>query len=314
MKQAEPLVTVVALCYNHKRFLIETLESIRSQTYSNFEVIVMDDYSTDGSAELIESWLMNHAPDWKFLRHVQNRGVCKSLNESLDLAKGKYYKAIACDDILLPEFLSIMVERFEQLPEDYAVIYSDVTPIDQESAVFGKTPFTERDWDTDEKVPSGNLFDQLAGWCFIPAPGTFMRTNVLKEIRFDESLLIEDWDMWLQISKKYKIKGIASAMTQYRIHRNSVYQTKSPSYLDHELRVVRKHLGFSIVADKKIREFIYEKSLFLYMYGGQRQLFWLLQRFRTRMTISNFFHVLYALFGISFATKQKFKKICFPAR
>lgn len=77
-----------------------------------------------------------------------------------------------------------------------------------------------------KKVPSGKLFDQLAGWCFIPAVGTFMRTSVLKELKFDETLMVEDWDMWLQMARKYQIKGIVPAMGRYRIHSASLYQQK----------------------------------------------------------------------------------------
>lgn len=299
------LVTVVALCYNHSRYVLETLESIANQTYPHLEVIIVDDCSKDDSVALIENWLQQRRLNWTFIKHAQNKGIAKSLNETLDLAKGKYYKAIACDDVLLPHFICTMVERFEQLPNDYALIYSDVQTINEHSEVFGTTPFTERGWDTEEKVPSGKLFDQLAGWCFIPAVGTFLRTSVLKELRFDEQLMVEDWDMWLQISRKYKIKGIVPAMGKYRIHSASMYQQKSPAYRDHELRTLEKHLGYSKVADERINEFIYKQSIFLYMYNGNRPLHWLWRRFLIKKTIKNFLHVLLALLGITYKQKEK---------
>lgn len=314
MSVSMPLVTVVALCYNHSRYVVETLESIKQQTYPNIEVILIDDCSNDDSTEVINKWLKDNEISWKFIKHISNKGVTKSLNESLNLATGKFYKAIACDDILLPHFISAMVERFEELPGDYALIYSDVQIINESSEVFGTTPFTERGWDTDEKVPSGKLFDQLAGWCFIPALGTIIRTSVLNELRFDESLMIEDWDMWLRISKKYQIKGLADSMSQYRIHANSVYQQKSPVYRDHELRVVENHLGYSKAADEKINDFIYRQSILLYMHNGNRPLHWLWKRFLIKKTVNNFFHVLFALLSISYKEKEKWKKKFHPAR
>lgn len=303
----QPLVTVVALCYNHRRYVVETLESIRKQTYPHLEVMVVDDCSTDDSVNIIQSWLAENAPEWIFIRHQQNKGVCKSLNETLDLAKGKYYKAIACDDVLLPQFISTMVERFEALSEDYAMIYSDVLTINEHSEVFGKSPFTERGWDSEEKVPSGKLFDQLAGWCFIPAPGTFMRTSVLQEIRFDENLMVEDWDMWLQMAKRYLIKGIPEAMVYYRIHSASMYQQKSPAYRDHELRTVEKHLGYSKAADEAIKDFIYRQSKLLYLHNGDRQLYWLWRRFLIHKTLKNFLHVLLGLLHIRYEQKKVWK-------
>ncbi|MFN4285595.1 MAG: glycosyltransferase family 2 protein [Lacibacter sp.] len=302
------LVTVVALCYNHSRYVVETLESIYYQNYPHLEVFIVDDCSKDDSVALIEKWLQQRRLNWTFIKHVQNQGISKSLNETIDWAKGKYYKAIACDDVLLPHFISTMVERFEQLPEEYAMIYSDVLTINENSEVFGTTPFKERGWDTEEKVPSGKLFDQLAGWCFIPAPGTFLRTRVLQEIRFDESLMLEDWDMWLQIAKRYLIKGIPQAMVQYRIHSASMYQQKSPAYRDHELRTVEKHLGYSKEADVVIKDFIFRSSIQLYVHGGSRPLYWLWRRFVIRPTINNFLHVLLALTGISFEQKEKWRQ------
>jgi glycosyltransferase involved in cell wall biosynthesis len=271
------------------------------------EVIILDDSSLDGSEDLISNWLVKNAPHWRFIRHTQTYGICRSLNETLDLAQGKYYKALACDDVLLPNFITNMVEYFEKLPEDYAMIYSDVITMNEYSEVYGTTPFTERGWDKEEKIPSGKLFDQLAGWCFIPAPGTFLRTRVLQEIRFDESLMLEDWDMWLQIARRYLIKGVPQAMVQYRIHSASMYQQKSPAYRDHELSTLEKHIGHSMAADEAIKDFIYRNSIKLYMDNGNRPLYWLWRRFTIRPTGNNFFHVLLAIFGISFEQKEKWR-------
>lgn len=308
MEQSFPLVTVVGLCYNHSRYVLETLESIRQQTYPNLEVLLFDDCSKDDSVEVIKKWLQQHQLNWKLIQHSNNQGITKSLNESLDLASGKYYKVIACDDMLLPEFIATMVNRFELLSDDYAMIYSDVLTINDQSEVFGQTPFAERGWDSEDKIPSGKLFDQLAGWCFIPAVGTFMRTKYLKEIKFDENLMIEDWDMWLQIARRFQIKGVAIAMAKYRIHSESMYQIQSPAYQDAELRIVKKHMGFSNVADKKIKEYIYKKSISLYMHGGLRPLYWLWQRFLIKRSIKNALHVAIALFGIDYEEKAKWKK------
>lgn len=300
METALPLVTVVGLCYNHSLYVLESLESIRNQTYPHLQVILIDDCSKDDSVAIVENWLRQHELNWTFIKHEQNRGITKSLNESLQSAQGKYYKAIACDDVLLPHFISTMVERFEKLPNDYALIYSDVQTINEHSEVFGTTPFTERGWDAEEKVPSGKLFDQLAGWCFIPAPGTFIRTSVLQEIRFDESLMVEDWDMWLQISKKHLIKGIPATMVHYRIHSASMYQQRSPAYRDHELRIVEKHLGFTLEADMRIKAFIYRESLSLFINNGNRQRYWLWRRFIIKKTTKNFVRFLFVLVGFNY--------------
>ncbi len=305
MERQLPLITVVGLCYNQSQYVLETLESIRMQSYSNLQVIILDDCSRDDSVTIIARWLQKHELNWTFIKHNQNKGITKSLNETLNLAKGEYFKVIACDDIMLPNFISTMVDRIDCLPEEYAMIYSDVQTINENSELFGITPFTERGWDEERKIPSGMIFEKLVSWCFIPAPSTLVRTKVLQEIRFDETLMIEDWDMWLSISKRYLIIGIPVIGINYRIHNASMYQQRSPAFRDHELRTVQKHLGHSKLADKKIKEFIYLESMILYMNNGNRSSYWLWTRFRMKKTFRNFIHFTIAAFKIEYSIKEK---------
>ncbi|MEJ8816971.1 glycosyltransferase family 2 protein [Lacibacter sp. H407] len=302
-----PLVTVTALCYNHSRYVTETLESIRQQDYSNLEVIIIDDCSTDDSVLVIQQWLQQHQLNWEFIPHTVNCGVSKSLNEGSDRASGTYLKVIACDDRLLPHCISTLVGELDPLSAEYAMLYANVETIDENGQLFGSTPFEERNWLTDADVPSGKLFAQLAQLCFIPAASTLIRTSVLQALRFDEELHFEDWDMWLRMSKQYLIKGIATPVVQYRIHRTSMYQQKSPAYQDAELRTAEKHLGFDQEADTYLKEYIYRKSISLYMHGGFRPLYWLWQRFLIKKNGKNLLHVLLALAGISYKKKLKWE-------
>jgi len=306
---SQPVVTIAALCYNNSRYVIETLESIKAQTYPYVEVLLVDDCSTDHSVEVIQDWLrQHHIHYWQLIRHSANQGVTKTLNEVIGKASGKYFKAIACDDILLPEYTAYMVHQFEQLTDDYALLYSDVQTIDEHATPFGTSPFTERGWNKEAAIPSGDIFDQLADWCFIPAVSTIMRTSVVQQLQFSEYLKVEDWDMWLKIAKQYKIKGLNVQFCQYRIHSASVYQQKSPTYQDHELQTVKQHMGHSLVADKKIKDFIYERSIRLYMNGGDRAAYWLWQRFLIKKTIPNAVNFLMALLGIRYEKRLKWKQ------
>jgi len=84
MNTSLPMVTVVGLCYNQGRYIIESLECIRQQTYPNLQVILVDDCSKDDSVKVVESWLVEHQLNWIFIKHKQNRGITKSLNEALE--------------------------------------------------------------------------------------------------------------------------------------------------------------------------------------------------------------------------------------
>lgn len=314
MIKEKPLVTVVALSFNHAGFLYETLNSIRDQHYKNFELIIVDDASKDNSANLIANWIAAENFDCRFIQHKENYGLCKSLNETLLYATGDFYKVIACDDILLPSALEDLVDTLSKLSPAHAMVYADVVPIDKEGSSFGNTPFTDRGWTSDEIVPQGHIFSALCEYCFIPAPSVLLRTSVIKEMKFDETLYMEDWDLWLRISKKYLIKGIAKAVVKYRIHVNSMYQMKSPLYRDAELRTVEKHLGFDSKGDIYLKNFIYKNSILLYMHGGLRPAYWLWKRFLIKKNVSNFLHVLLAIAGISYRTKQKFEQLKWSKR
>src|SRR4051812_1024831 len=92
---AWPLVTVYVACYNHARFVIEALESVRIQNYPRIQLIVSDDCSRDDSVAVIRRWLDQHWPDAQFITHAVNRGICATFNEILQQATGKYVSGFA---------------------------------------------------------------------------------------------------------------------------------------------------------------------------------------------------------------------------
>jgi len=101
---------MIVLSYNHSRFILETLESVRAQTYKNTELIILDDCSSDDSVSIIERWLQENAIACTFIRHQKNQGICKSLNETLAVATGKYISMVASDDLWLPDKIARQVE------------------------------------------------------------------------------------------------------------------------------------------------------------------------------------------------------------
>src|SRR5437868_13748314 len=91
-----PVVTAIAVCYNHGRFLNECLESIKAQNYPKLQIIITDDGSRDASSVMIRSWIeANPCLNITFLQNEQNLGLCKTLNRALSLARGKYISIIA---------------------------------------------------------------------------------------------------------------------------------------------------------------------------------------------------------------------------
>src|SRR5689334_1867763 len=90
-----PLVSILAANYNNARYVLESLESIKQQTYPNIELIIVDDASADNSPQLISDWLKTANIPHKYIVHEQNKGLCSTCNELLRNANGKYISFIA---------------------------------------------------------------------------------------------------------------------------------------------------------------------------------------------------------------------------
>lgn len=307
MTQQLPLVSIIALCYNHEKFVEECLTSILHQSYPNIELIIIDDRSGDNSVPVIKHWIDEHHYNCRFIEHQTNLGLAASLNEALSLLKGDYYHPLSCDDVIMPEKTLVQVETFLQSDTKYAVVYSDIVTINESSEIISGSVFHFRGWPTPEMIPSGYIFRELSKECIIPAPSVLIDSTIAKKYRYDESLVPEDWDLWLRISRDHPIKGIPNSLVKYRIHSQSMYQQRNSEYVDSLLRINKAHIGFDKEADIYFKDFIYRESILNYMHGGTNNLKWLSQRFLIRPSLKNLGHVLLALFGIPYRLKAGMK-------
>ena len=219
-----PLVSVIAVCYNHARYVIECLDSVRNQTYPNLQIIIMDDYSQDDSVGLIRNWVERHGVECKFVAHEQNQGVCRTFNEALELAKGEYISLIATDDSWLSDKLSRQVAIMEQFPDDVGIVYSDAYQIDEHGQRLPEMFIAaHRQFGT---IPEGDLREELVVGNFIPAMTTLIRRTVYDRVgRYDESLAFEDWDFWLRAACRFRFAYSPHPSANYRILATSLVRT-----------------------------------------------------------------------------------------
>lgn len=236
-----PLVSIVAINYNNSAYLKETLDSIAAQTYPHIELIVVDDCSTDNSVALIDGWLKGYTGKYKFITHEVNKGVCAACNSGLENAAGKYFSLIATDDAMYPDKTSVQVELLESMPEKVAGIYSDADVMDgQGKPIEGGFIRRHRQFD---KIPSGNIYNVLLEKNFIPAMTIMLRKSVVDELGgYDESLIYEDYDMWLRIARSYEIRYSDYVSCRYRVHQGSLtFTIRNWEYSN--LRIFLKHVG-----------------------------------------------------------------------
>ncbi|MEA5141580.1 glycosyltransferase family 2 protein [Arcicella rigui] len=206
-----PTVSIIALCYNHEKFIEASIQSVLKQSYQAIELIIMDDCSTDDSRNKILAISQKH-PSIKIIFNERNLGNCKSFNQALKYAKGKYIIDLATDDILLPERVRKQVEAFENATTDTGVVFSNLDFID-ENATYLKTFYK-----AEQNVPSGDIYEALIRKSFILPSSMMIKKEVFDELKgYDETLAYEDFDFWIRSSRNWKYKYLPEILTQQRI-------------------------------------------------------------------------------------------------
>lgn len=204
-------VSVLIPCYNHQDFVSDTIYSVMNQTFDDFELIVIDDGSKDNSVEIIKE--LQNKFKFKFISR-SNRGLVATVNELLSLSAGDYYVLFASDDVMLPKRLELQV-KFLDSNLEFAVCHTGTEWIDEQGR-FIKTDFN--------LSPSGYVFPELLKGNFIRAPSAMIRKSALDDVgTYDESLQIEDYDMFLRIAHKYPIGYLPEILVQYRQHPDNTY-------------------------------------------------------------------------------------------
>jgi len=252
-----PLVTVICLCYNHEKFIDEAVNSILAQDYDNMEIIIADDCSQDNSQAVIKRIAAQH-PFIRTILNNKNVGNCKAFNNALAQANGKYVIDFAADDVLVKNRISKQVEAFEQMGEEYGVVYTNVLDIDE----YGK-PIGLHQKENVE-LPSGDIYINILEKYFISPPSMMIRKAIFDELGgYDESLAYEDFDFWVRSSRKYKYYYLKEVLCHKRILRNShsaQFHRKGKAYVvDTTIKVCRKALwlnqseGENMALVKRIR-------------------------------------------------------------
>lgn len=219
-----PLVSVVVVTYNSSKYVIETLESIYSQSYKNIELIVADDCSMDNTREVCLDWFKTKSARFvntMFTMTDRNSGVASNANNGIHSAKGEYIKTIAGDDILLEDCISINVQYVIDNPAT-EIVFSRCKPFGlSEELLVSKDVFKYSYFNLDD---CAFLYFILKS-NFIPAATSFYKRTVFDRIGYfiEEIPLLEDWPFWIKaVYNKVNIGFNDVNSVLYRIHESSL--------------------------------------------------------------------------------------------
>ncbi|NVO32018.1 glycosyltransferase family 2 protein [Hymenobacter lapidiphilus] len=238
-----PLVTIIALCYNHARFLEAALDSILAQTYPHLEVVLVDDASTDGSADILRRYAAQN-PGWQLLLLPENQNNCRAFNRGLALSKGEFVIDFATDDVLLPERITRQVAAFEQAGPRCGVVYTDAELLDESGRFVRHYYRRDAHGRLHPRPASGFVFADVLERYFISTPTMLMRRATLDTLGgYDESLSYEDFDFWVRASRDWEFQFLDIISTQKHLHPRS---KSAKSYRRHD-----PHLASTIVVCRK---------------------------------------------------------------
>jgi len=196
-------VSVIIPTYNHAKYVGRAIDSVLAQTYKNYEIIVIDDGSTDNTKEVLKEFIAK-------IEYVyqENRGLSAARNTGIKRSRGEYLVFLDADDYLPSEKLAVQVELLDKHPE-IGWVYSDGYYVDEKGNILERA--SERF--KKPKSPEGDIFFDLLSGNFIPVNTVMVRRKCMDVGFFDESLTsYEDCDFWLRVSADYKVKYIDKPM------------------------------------------------------------------------------------------------------
>ena len=194
-KPENPAVSVIIPAFNRAWCLRETLQSVLDQTFKNFEVIVVDDGSTDGTPDLLHEF-----PQIRVHRWEDNRGVSAARNRGIAMARGEWICFLDSDDRWVKNKLQVQVDWMQAHP-DCQSCYTDEIWIRNGARVNPRNK---------HRKYSGDIFRQCLPLCIISPSSIMMRASVLETIGgFDTDLAAcEDYDLWLRLASRYPVEFI----------------------------------------------------------------------------------------------------------
>ena len=240
MKQ--PKVSIVIPAYNHERYVGETIQSVLDQTFTDFELIIINDGSTDHTEEEILKFKDER------IRYFsqENRGLSATLNRGIELARGEYFNFLPSDDAFYPEKLEVQLKVFEETP-GLGVVFSYPLLVDAEGREIKDDPAAG--WSIVPYETREEIFPALFERDFLSAPSALIRVECFHRVGgFDPALkTAQDYDMWMRILKHYDVRLIKKPLLSYRWHgKNLTYQATAATEAEREKVLLKAYKNLTI--------------------------------------------------------------------
>jgi glycosyltransferase involved in cell wall biosynthesis len=221
-----PLVSVLMTAFNREKYIAEAIESVLHSTYTNFELIIVDDGSKDNTVKIAESYAdKNH--NIRLYINKKNLGDYPNRNQAAAYAKGKYLKYVDSDDLIYPHTLSFMVDEMEKHP----------------SVALGLISRTETETTLYSPAQSYRCHFFSHGLLDCGPTGVIMTKEHFEKCgRFKEIRNVSDFDMWLRIAAKYNVLELPKDLVFWREHSDQEIKLAPLMYMEHLIPILTDNL------------------------------------------------------------------------
>jgi len=228
------LVSILTPTYNTEKFIRATIESVQNQTYQNWEMILVDDASTDKTVSIIEEFAQNDSRI-KLFRLSKNSGNGFARNEALEKASGKYIAYLDADDVWFPQKLEKQLQFLKSNNLPFTFSFYDC--IDEEGNNLNRRV----------ESPQPLTYKQLFFCNYIGNLTAIYDAEYFGKIKLESSEKRQDWRIWLTILKQLKtVKAVPEPLAFYRIRKDSISSSKF-KLIKHNFGVYREFLKFNFV-------------------------------------------------------------------
>jgi len=270
MIEKQPLVSVIMPCYNGEKFIAEAIESVLNQTYQNWELIIIDDGSTDNSKKIIKQYRIADKRI-QYIQHKKNKGIPFARNTGIKVSNGEFITLLDQDDKWLPNKLDLQLNKFYTSKPKTGLVFGNINTTDSYGNTICKSKNIKINF---AKINQRDLIRHLFLNCFIPSITVMFKRECIKEVGgFDESILWggDDYDLWLRLANKFKFAYINKVLGIRRLHRNNYSATE---------KMVRGQI--------QLIEEIVKRNHFLYKYKKKSIALRFYQLGRYKQLIGNF--------------------------
>lgn len=248
---ATPRITVLIPVYNRERYIAAAVDSVLAQSFTDFELLIVDDGSTDRSMEIVSSYTDSRI---RIERSPSNKGGPWARNRGLDLARGEYVAMLDSDDTAAPERLARQVTFLDAHPS-YALVGTGKQTMDASGArIKGFKP---------RPVTAAAIKAQLFFRCCIAQTSIMARTAIMRRYRYDERFVVsQDFELFARLSHAYPLANLPEALVSFRCHDAHVSSDRE-RVTSYQLIILKQQietLGITPTADDVQRHFMLSRS------------------------------------------------------